>query len=402
MFPLPREIIPVEQMDSAIRPYFIHHRNQVGINTSLMDLFRLIDLFLRQDEGAREPLEALRLISDYIQRKQIVAPMPAELVNFYDDPHTAAESVATGQNPLAELSRLLAPLTGSMAYPPSTTRQKQEPQSMLAFPIGANSLSNEREPIFHVPLGMPSPSRPARVDLALAFGDMPVPQLNQEQGLPLRATPTMAATDHRGALIVDVIREKLRAWLHRPDTGALKRWVLKKRHKFQMDDSSQFVNPYPADAWSGDGHWAGAQETEGNADTRTSSVASFGRAPVTFPHGGVQITQDITMHRDSLPADRQRSISISMARPLPPAPSQSQIFEESRNSLGPLSSNSDAAVLPAPVGDSRTRRNSSASKSYICMYQSCVDKIQPVFRARTPLPRVCRLLCLPQDLVVPL
>jgi hypothetical protein len=369
IFPLP---VPVEQMDNEIRPYFIHHRNQVGINTSLMDLFRLIDLFLREDEGAREPLQALRIISDYVQRKQIVAPMPSELVNFYDDPHMAAESVATGQNPLAELSRLLAPLTGSMAYPPSTTRQNQEPQSTLGTSMGASSGPNEREPIFHVPLGMPSPSRPSRVDLALAFGDMPVPQLHQEQTLPLRATPTMAATEHRGALVVDVIREKLRSWLHRPDTGALKRWVLKKRHKLQTDDNWQFVNAYPADPWSSDGHWAGAQEMEGNAEINTTS---FERAPVTFPHGGVQITQYVIMHRDSLPSERQRSISTSMARPLPPAPSQDESHETSRNSLEPLSTNSLATAQSTPVSASRTRRNSSAGKSSCGMHSRMLTKI---------------------------
>jgi hypothetical protein len=355
MYPPPREIVPVERMDNEIRPYFIHHRNQVGINASLMDLFRLIDLFLKEDEGAREPLRALRIISDYIQRKHIVAPMPSELVNFYDDPHTAAESVATGQNPLAELERLLGPLTGSATYPTSTTRQDQVSHSEPRTSTGLSTGTDEHEPVFHVPLGMPSPSRPSRVDLALAFGDMPVPNLHQGQGLPFRAASTMPATDHRGALFVDVIREKLRSWLHRPDTGALKRWVLKKCQRFQTeDDTWQFVDAYPTDPWAGVAPRAGTQAME---ETGSIFTTSFEPIPVTFPHGGIRVTQDTIMHRDSLPFERRRSLSISMARPLPPAPSQGGSHDSSSKSSDPSAT--------SPVGAGRTRNPSTGKLTHV-------------------------------------
>lgn len=68
-------------MDDLTRPYFIHHRNQVGINSALMDLFRLIDLFLQTDESARNHLMALRSLSDFIQDKQLVCDICNYILN---------------------------------------------------------------------------------------------------------------------------------------------------------------------------------------------------------------------------------------------------------------------------------------------------------------------------------
>jgi hypothetical protein len=70
-----RERASVDQMDVLTRQYFIHHRNQVGINRALMDLFHLIDQFLQTDDNARNHLSALRAISDFVQQKQLVSGM---------------------------------------------------------------------------------------------------------------------------------------------------------------------------------------------------------------------------------------------------------------------------------------------------------------------------------------
>jgi hypothetical protein len=67
-----RERASVDQMDLITKPYFIHHRNQVGINRALMDLFHLIDQFLQTDDSARNHLSALCALSDFVQQKQLV------------------------------------------------------------------------------------------------------------------------------------------------------------------------------------------------------------------------------------------------------------------------------------------------------------------------------------------
>jgi hypothetical protein len=68
-----RERASAEQMNDLTRPYFIHHRNQVGINKALMDLFHLIDQFLQTDDSAHDHLMALRALSDFVQQKNMVS-----------------------------------------------------------------------------------------------------------------------------------------------------------------------------------------------------------------------------------------------------------------------------------------------------------------------------------------
>ena len=346
----------------------------MGINTSLMDLFRLIDLFLREDESAREPLQALQLVSDYIQHKQIVAPMPTDLVNFYDDPRTAAESMATGRNPLAELPHLLAPVTRATEHPSNVAQKEQEPYSSLGVSTGPRSDSHEREPIFHVPLGMPSHSRPPRLDLALAFGDMPVPQLAQDVRLPVRAPSIVVATDHRRKLAVDVVREKLRLWLRKPDTSALRKWVLRKRQKHQMkDDDWDFADTshlgYSPDRWPSYNIRVSSHGIEPTAEMERAPAGTTTRIPFAFPHGGVHITKDTVMHREPLPPRRPRSVSASMARPLPPLPQLDKGHEMSFSlPRSPRSGRRAASVSGRPgVGVTRVRRNSSVGKCSLCV-----------------------------------
>lgn len=329
-------------MDKEIRPYFIHHRNQAGINASLMDLFRLIDLFLQEDEDAREPLRALQLFTDYLQRKGIVAPMPLEPVNFYDESHNFSEH----HNPLAEFSQLLTSVRGF-----TRTASNDEPHVSSIIPTPKSH--KVRDSLMDNSRRSPLISQPSRMDLALAFGDTPNPQ---SQNLPPREPSRMTATDHRSALVIQVVRERLRSWLRRPDISALKRWVLNKCQIHPAEDASwEFVrSPYsnPVNQWPEDDN--GQEVPRAHHDP----PGSLEPTPKILQYGGIQVTQDTIMYRDSLPPARKRALSVSMSRPLPSLPTQ----DEPQTSTDHLEVYGHVPDSRPDRGASRPRRNSAARK----------------------------------------
>ncbi|CCA70875.1 hypothetical protein PIIN_04811 [Serendipita indica DSM 11827] len=185
-------------MDATARPYFIHHRNQVEINKALMDLFRLIDYFLQSDESARDPLMSLRVVSDYMQRKGLIAPMPAEVYDLNEN------DTNVQPNPLSELTRLMMtsipqshPTPPSHGITPSGNANSTPPRRELAHSF------SESPGTTAVPLWHDSPIRQAFPDNS-------------------KLHPNTDATCISGT------REKIKAWLARPTTQALRRWASRK------------------------------------------------------------------------------------------------------------------------------------------------------------------------------
>ncbi|CAG7853030.1 SubName: Full=Uncharacterized protein {ECO:0000313/EMBL:CCA70876.1} [Serendipita indica DSM 11827] len=162
------------------RPYLAHHQTQVEINKAVLNLFLLVDRLLQSDKDAQELLVSLRTLSDGLQRRGLISPMPAEPHEFYEN--ATAPERAFQSNPLLELWI-------------STRKRRQSKFTSSACPLPHRFTYHNYRPILaHTPI------------------EGPFPDQNQRDS-------------DMDASYISVIREKLKAWRARSNTRALWTWV---------------------------------------------------------------------------------------------------------------------------------------------------------------------------------
>lgn len=343
----PNELVPVDQMDPNTRPYFIHHRNQVGINTALMDLFRLIDFFLQSDPGAQDCLDALRTISDYCQSKQVIAPMPNpnDLIKYYDD----QGPVPIPTNPQDLLGETLRNLFSRIPIPPNSP-----PPHVLAHglrdmhPYGRLSTLSGREPstLVSSPINVGEGVKEVRLSTAQPILIHPNP------------TPAQSIED---VSCIEIAKSKLRSWLAKPETRVLKRWASGKSSKSSTNQSSSnarnstrpstlhysFAPTLPATP---------AVNTEFNIP-RTRTVSFSGVPNSAPPHqdrGHVHMATETVVEQSETPPRRQRAMSLSQGKNLPPLPSRDNSSDGVRSAESSNGPEAKATKLrkhrPSPIG----------------------------------------------------
>lgn len=186
-----------DQMDATdTRPYLAHHQTQVEINKAVLNLFLLVDRLVQSDKDAQELLVSLRTLSDGLQRRGLISPMPAEPHEFYEN--ATAPERAFQSNPLLELWMSLFPPAGATSASP-----------MQAVPGNVVNQSSHRARA-HSPLDSPATTTAQFSHNTPIEG--PFPDQNQRDS-------------DMDASYISVIREKLKAWRARSNTRALWTWV---------------------------------------------------------------------------------------------------------------------------------------------------------------------------------
>jgi hypothetical protein len=155
---------------------------------------------------------------------------------------------------------------------------------------------------------------------------------------------------------IQLARDKLRSWLARPETAALKRLVSGRRRR-----TVSAIQERPKILFSPIAVTIGPDTPVQSyfPQTRTTSVAYPDDLPLPYAGDKVIVVQEITTHRDSLPpTQRRRAISFSPGATLPTPPltqSRDTGFDNAAININP----SKPVVTPPPdamLGPSRLRK----------------------------------------------
>lgn len=338
------------QMDDLTRPYFIHHRNQVGINSALMDLFRLIDLFLQTDESARNHLMALRSLSDFIQDKQLIAPMSGASFDLYDNDDAASVQRNSSQV-VGDLLRFVSSL-----HVPNTL-----PHQMGAQPRSIpETLPPRAEPFPSVAHSRVAPT-PFNAHPNAANDLLFKPDDHVHEKTPL----DRELDEPKDVSCVQTARDKLRSWLARPDTAALKRIVGKRRRTVSTLQESK-----PTMLYSPVAHTIGPDTPSQSqfAHTRPTSMDNGDGLPRPYAGDKVIVVTETSIRRDSIPAkQRHRSVSFSHGIPLPtPPPTQVKDGGFNKEAPNPSEPTKTLAIPPSDslFGSMRLRKQRPTSITF--------------------------------------
>jgi hypothetical protein len=134
---------------------------------------------------------------------------------------------------------------------------------------------------------------------------------------------------------IQLARDKLRSWLARPETAALKRLVGGRRRR----TVSAMAETQPEILFSPIAMTIGPDSPVQShfPPVRTTSVAYPDDLPLPYDGKGVIVVQETTTHRDSLPpTQRRRAVSFSPGAALPtPPPTRSRDMNFDQNTNSP-------------------------------------------------------------------
>jgi hypothetical protein len=361
-----REHVPVEQMDASARPYFIHHRNQVGLNSILMELFRWIDLFLQSDETAREPLNALRLISDYLQQQQFVAPLPETgLVDMYDESKVPPNTISDA--PFVDLARLLASVPGvGPSNPNSTGRPTSTPTPHTTSGAAANiQLQAIRTSIASAASGVRSPANDSFVHVTWPPPkDTPKEKTRSRRNSIIFLSRKEESKDEE-ANYTDFVRSKLSLWVSRPDIRALKTRVKQAFNKqscipkYDHVFAPQFMSPAGSIVGEPQSTATNLHTSSSSRRSRHPSITDPEARPQIIRLDGVQVTKNVVT--EPTPPVRKRAQSFTAAKSLPKPPPSDTTLDTAPVTIG-HSGDPSKRVRRGPVTIVSTKASLSLNK----------------------------------------
>lgn len=323
-----------------------------------MDLFRLIDLFLQTDENARNHLMALRALSDFVQQKQLVARMPQNPNDFYahdkEDPTVSDYAQRSSSQVVTDLLRMVEGLQIPNAHPSSQANISQYPSHPRSVPFPGPVIS----------------SAPATTTSHHSHTTSNAPLIQRD------AAPAIVARDDtsssKDVTCFQGAADKLRSWLARPETAALKRFITSKRQRTlstvkqeKHEVKQQYEYPYYSPVAHTNSLGTPVSLPNGTFPrTRSPSIGYANAVPRPWVTdklpGQVLITTETMMHRDSLPPtrrDRKRSVSFSNS----PEIIASDIHNEKPNEAErPKKSAGYATDAPPPIS-TRIRKKRPSS-----------------------------------------